>query len=160
MQCSGDLAGSHASNEAAVHTATGVLTLADTYTPGTTVTTADFISLSYSFVVPDDLAFIEVFPAFYLRCQVRLLSGMSMDFQDNNSGLNACAEQGLIVKGAGSIDCVTAGWWYVEFFPVGIGDDGGDFNDRDHGTTHTWTLRTVSVPEPSTLGLLAVGLLG
>jgi hypothetical protein len=141
-------------------TATGILTLADTYTPGTTITGADFISFSYassqgSFVVPRDLAFLDIFGALPEN-QGPAVEWMSVDFAENNTGLNACAETGLIERGNASIDCVTDGWWYAEFSPVGIGDDGGDFDDRDHGASHAWTLR--KVPEPTTLALMALGL--
>ena len=45
--------------------ATGVLTLADTYSPGTTLASADFIYFEYtssqgSFVVLSDLGFLEM----------------------------------------------------------------------------------------------------
>ena len=142
-------------------TATGVLTLDDAYTPGTTVTSSDFISLSYSssqgsFVVPDDLAFIEVFSGVLPEVAGPSVDWVSIDFAEGNSGLNACS--GVLNS---EINCFTAGWWYVEFFPVGIGDDGGDFNDRDHGTTHTWTLRDPAVvPAPPAIWLLVTGSAG
>jgi len=147
-----DFAGECAAASDCSGTARGVLTLADTYTPETALSSADFLSFTYAssqgtFAIPSDLAFLEMWGVLP-STSGRAVEWVNIDFSGNNSGLNSCAQSGSIQRGAASIDCLTDGWWYLEFAPVGIGDDGADFNDRDHGTTHTWTLR--AVPEPST----------
>ena len=121
--------------------ATAVLTLADSYVPGTFLEDADFISFSYSsssgaYDIPADAAFV----AFFAIGPLPAVSGE--------------AEIGLDFAGGGtgffSDPLLTS--WVSEFAPAGISES---------GTSHLWTLRQppeLSAPGP--LSLLALGLAG
>ena len=116
--------------------ATAVLTLADTYVPGTQVTDADFVSFSYnsdsgSYNVPPDAGLELIFGPAVLPA-VSGQATISFDFTD-----------------AGRLFQTSAGSWSSVFASLGI----------DHGgTEYEWVLR--ELPAPGPLSLLALGLAG
>ena len=118
--------------------ATAVLTLEDSYTPGTQAIVSDFVSFSYnsdsgSYDIPADAA------------------------------LNAIGGPAVLPAGSGQVDInlffegfgtafdSVPGSWFSIFDPLGI-NDGGDETE--------WVLRTSELPEPGPLSLLALGLAG
>ena len=117
--------------------ATAVLTLADSYTPGTPATTADFISFSYSstsgaYDIPADAGLA------FASATLPAVSGggiVNLDFE------------GTLASFGSSLP-----FWFSEFLPDGIEDDGFE---------HVWTLRqTQELSAPGPLSLLALGLVG
>ena len=116
--------------------ATAVLTLADTYVPGTQVMAADFVSISYSsnagsYNVPPDAGLELIFGPAVLPA-VSGQATIGFDFTD-----------------AGRIFQTTPGSWASLFVSLGI----------DHGgTEYEWVLR--ELPAPGPLSLLALGLAG
>ena len=118
--------------------ASAVLTLEDSYVPGTRATTADFISFSYSsssgaYDIPTDAAFVSfqslaVLPAVSGAALVDLaIAGNATDFKTN------------------------PGFWTNFFAPAGISDIGSE---------NAWTLRQTELSSPGPLSLLALGLAG
>ena len=119
--------------------ASAVLTLADTYVPGTQVMDADFISFSYSsssgtYDIPADVAFDDFSPGSSLPA----VSGLALILID--------------FDGSGTIfDSMLSGGWLSLFDPAGINDVGDE---------HQWVLRTTDLTAPGPLSLLALGLAG
>lgn len=126
--------------------AEAVLTLADTYTPGTELQNADFVSLSYmsssgSYTIPGDGTFLffgstgvsPILPASPPEDQADVFIDFDLD---------------------GTLFATDVGLWDSAFIP-GLGID-------DDGTEYSWTLRPGdAVPEPAIalLLLVSVGLL-
>lgn len=130
-------------------TATATLTLMDSYTPGTFLVDSDFVSFSYvsssgSFSSPSGVAFCCFDVAGTSTLPV--LSGPSSDLIVDFAGGGTifCAPDA-----SGGSTCAGTTAWNMVYNPLGIDDRG-----RDAGT---WALR---VPEPGTLALLGIGLLG
>lgn len=121
--------------------ATAVLTLEDTYVPGTQVMGADFISFSYSsssgsFDIPADAAF----DGFSVASVLPVVSGAAHILLD--------------IDGPGTLfDSQPGGDWLSLFTPAGI-------SDLDLGDEHQWVLRTTDLTAPGPLSLLAIGLAG
>ncbi len=119
--------------------ATAVLTLEDTYVPGTQVMDADFVSFSYSsssgtYDIPADTAFDD----FSVPSILPVVSGQAQILID--------------FDGPGTLfDSLPGGGWLSLFAPAGI-SDGGD--------EHQWVLRTTDLTAPGPLSLLALGLAG
>ena len=118
--------------------ATAVLTLDDSYTPGTQVSTADFISFSYSsssgaYDIPADAGFEE----FIGPAEFPVVSGEVDVF--------------IGIAGASTFFDTEADAWNSFFDPFGI-SDGGSENE--------WVLRTTNLSAPGPLSLLALGLAG
>ena len=123
--------------------ASGTLTLADTYTPGTIVEDADFISFSYSsgsgdYSVPGFAVFSEFTGDRILPAGVGQAS-LTIDFAGGSTFFQS-----------------EPGFWRSLFAPAGIDDIGG-------GTT--WSLRAVVDPPvdlsaPGPLSVLVLGLAG
>ena len=119
--------------------ATAVLTLEDSYLPGTQVMGADFISFSYSssrgaYDIPADAAL----DGFSVPSILPVVSGAAQILLD--------------IDGPGTLfDSLPGGGWLSLFAPAGI-DDGGD--------EHQWVLRTTDLTAPGPLSLLALGLAG
>ncbi|MEM0947760.1 MAG: VPLPA-CTERM sorting domain-containing protein [Pseudomonadota bacterium] len=118
--------------------ASAVLTLEDTYTPGTALSLADFSSFFYSsssgaFDVPGDAAFVSLTGT--LPMESGNLSDLVVDF-----------------AGGGTIfSSFSTGSWTSLFASVGVGEG---------GTNGEWTLRPAVVPLPAGLPLLLAGLGG
>ena len=120
--------------------AEAVLTLADTYTPGTVVQKADFISFTYmssssSYEIPKDSGFDDF-----------------VGFHDNILPVPPLDQAGIFIDFAGSpsfFDTNPAGGWRSNSVPLRSGDQ---------GTGYSWTLRTTAVPEPATALLFLAGL--
>ena len=117
--------------------ATAVLTLADTYVPGTLAMDADFISFSYSsssgaYDIPAGAAF-----AGFLEPTV----------------LPAVSDQtDIVLQFSGGIFDNTPGSWLSVLLSSGV---------QDGGVEESWTLRqTTELPAPGPLSLLALGLAG
>lgn len=116
--------------------ATAVLTLADTYVPGTQVMAADFVSISYSsnagsYNIPPDAGLELIFGPAILPA-VSGVATIGFDFTD-----------------AGRIFQTATGSWASLFVSLGI----------DHGgTEYEWVLR--ELPEPGALSLFGLGLAG
>ena len=123
--------------------ATAVLTLADSYVPGTEVMDDEFISFSYrsntlSYDIPDDAGFVRfedaaVLPAMSGTTNIDLVF---WEFGFDNR--------------FGAFD----GFWDSRFF---------DFvpDDLDRGNVHLWTLRQpTELTAPGPLSLLVLGLAG
>ena len=116
--------------------ATAVLTLADTYVPGTQVMAADFVSISYSsnagsYNVPGNAGLELIFGPAVLPT-VSGTATIGFDFTD-----------------VGRIFSTTPGSWSSLFVSLGI----------DHGgTEYDWSLR--ELPEPGALSLFGLGLAG
>ena len=116
--------------------ASAVLTLADTYVPGTQVTSADFISFSYDsdsgfYNVPPDAGLELIFGPAVLPA-VSGQATISFDFTD-----------------AGRLFQTSPSSWGSVFASLGI----------DHGgTEYEWVLR--ELPAPGPLSLIALGLVG
>ena len=120
--------------------ATAVLTLEDTYVPGTQLVGADFISFSYSsssgsFDIPADAALDGLSVASVLP----VVSGQAPILLD--------------IDGPGTLfDSQLGGGWLSLFTPAGINDGGAE---------HQWVLRqSVDLTAPGPLSLLALGLAG
>ena len=118
--------------------ADAVLTLADTYTPGTAAQEADFISFTYvssngTYTIPGDGVF-QSFGRFSPNV-LPAVSGLADIFIDFQGGSTAFQSDG--------------GGWSNVFAPAGIADAGDEFG---------WTLRQTAVPEPATVLLFLVGL--
>jgi hypothetical protein len=128
-------------------TATGVLTLEDTYTPGTPLQDADFISFSYqstsgSFTI-DDTTFFEfqliagepnrgILPAI----SGPALSYIGLDGIGSGTSLQACPLDGLPANPCNN-EGNSSNRWSVEWGPAGI--------SQDYGTPHTWTLQIQAI---------------
>ena len=119
--------------------ASAVLTLEDTYVPGTELVSADFISFSYSsssgaYDIPADAAF----DGFSVASVLPVVSGPAQILLD--------------IDGPGTLfDSLPGGGWLSLFAAAGI-SDGGD--------EHQWVLRTTDLTAPGPLSLLALGLAG
>ena len=120
--------------------ASAVLTLEDTYVPGTEVMDADFISFSYSassgaYAIPTDAALTSVAGSAVLPA----VSGE--------------ADLVLLFTGGGISEFRAIGdGWGSSFPPVGL---------NDIGSEALWTLRRASqLSAPGPLSLLALGLAG
>ena len=125
----------------AVGPASAVLTLADTYTPGTALSPADFVRITYnnndgvtfSDTTVDDI--VGTLPAIMGQPLVTIFVNLS---GTGNTFLSP-----------------TSGEWRFVLSPSV--SDQGDF------ATQTWTLRgavPTAVPEPGTLALFGLGLVG
>ena len=121
--------------------ASAVLTLADSYTPGTEVMDSDFIAFSYSsssgaFDIPDDAALRR--------------------FQNSPVFLPAVSGPARIemnFTGAGTFAAFFSPNWIILFTPSGISED--------RGVDPVWTLRQpTELSAPGSLSLLALGLAG
>lgn len=121
--------------------ATATLTLADTYTPGSALTHTDFVSITYQssssmLSIPGD-GFIEsitgVLPA-----------------------LTGFADVSLDFVGSSFFETFASGAWEIDSGPPP--DPMPIFNDD--GNNGTWTLSAEPIPEPTTLALLSLGLVG
>ncbi len=122
-------------------TASAVLTLKSSYTPGTVLTAADFVSFSYSsssgsYDIPADASFVELLGstgALPVSSGVTLLGPINFDFE-----------------GLGTTFSVnTDGTWGSGFTPK--------FTGLDFGDSHSWERR---IPEPGSLALFGLGLAG
>lgn len=122
-------------------TASAVLTLNSSYTPGKALSAADFVSFSYSsssgsYDIPADASFVGLIGlagALPVFSGVTLLGPINFDFD----GLGTTF----------SVD--TTGFWGSGFTPK--------FAELDFGDSHSWERR---IPEPSTFALLGLGLAG
>ena len=134
-----------------VGTATGVLTLADSYTPGTLVSANDFVSWSYasssgSYSFPGDAIFDP-----------------TNSFENSLLG----SRDGPLPVGSGSgaivIDAVGFDSFFVTDFP-GVGQWESEFALTgvfdDSGTAYEWSLRATQIPLPQTALLLGTALAG
>jgi hypothetical protein len=124
--------------------ASGVLTLADSYVFGTAFTSSDLISFDYT------SADIHLFFA----------PGDSNFSLQGGGGINADGSLVNVIDIAdddGSFFADVLGW--VAIVPPTPGSEDED-PDIDQGTIYSFTLRPSAVPEPGTLGLLGLGLLG
>lgn len=133
---------SGACSSGCVGTASAVLTLADTYTPGTEVMNGDFLSFVYNsssvanFTVPGDgtFALFLVAPGIFdnlLPAPPGGVAALGLDLAGSTTGFGTQA----------------SGMWSFNYLPLAISDSGDQ---------HNWTL----VPEPSTALLFLAGLLG
>ena len=124
-------------------TATGLLTLSDTYVPGTTVSASEFISFLYtsssgSFTIPGSMTY-----------------NPTNSFENNSQNLVGPLPVG---SGPGGIfvDAVESSSWFGTDFPFGAVDWQflilGTVNDR--GNPYQWSL----VPIPAALPLFLSGL--
>jgi hypothetical protein len=119
--------------------ATGVLTLEDSYIPGTQVSDNDFISFSYSsssgsFEIPTNLALNRIHNSILPTSSDTAVAWVEIDAVQDGTGLNACGLAGTPGYGQCPIDWA----WSVEWTPNGI--------TRDLGYSYTWTLQTIPVP--------------
>jgi len=130
--------------------ATGILTLADTYTPGTQVADSDFISFSYSsssgsFEIPSDLALNRIHNSVLPTASETSVAWVEIDAILSGTGLNACGIDTLT-----DYQCPSDWAWSAEWVPGGI--------TRDLGLSYTWTLQ--AVPVPAAVWLFGSGLIG
>ena len=120
--------------------ATAVLTLVDTYVPGTRASTADFISFSYrsssgAYDIPSDRPLRFIFgPAVLPTVSGRAL--ISLDF---------LGFQTEFVNATGNN-------WLTQFIDTGIA--------IDRGPSSEWVLRPTVLSAPGPLSLLVLGLAG
>ena len=131
--------------------ATGILTLEDTYTPGTQVSDNDFISFSYSsssgsFEIPNDLALNRIHNSILPTSSDTAVAWVEIDAVQDGTGLNACGLAGT----PGFGQCPADWAWSAEWTPNGI--------TRDLGYSYAWTLQAVPVP-PAIL-LFVSGVIG
>lgn len=121
--------------------ATAVLTLADSYTPGTEVMDSEFISFSYrsntlAYDIPADAAFA-------------LFDGPAI-----LPAVSGTTNIDIIFAGFDRMFGAFDGFWdsrFVDFVP----------DDIDFGREHLWTLRQpTALSAPGPLPLLALGLVG
>jgi hypothetical protein len=118
--------------------ATAVLTLADTYTPGTAVANADFLSFSFSssngsYTVPGDTVFSE------------FTSGSSLPDFFGATGIY------IDYPGSGT---------YFQHWSNGAWNTMIGGSELAVGQEGSWTLRTPAVPLPASLPLLLAGVAG
>lgn len=132
--------------------AMAVLRLANTYTPGTAVSNADFQSFAYSsssgtISAPGGGAAFSEFFSTFLPAVTGASSNFILDFTGSSTVF--CAPD---APGGPDAGACPDGVWAMDFSPTGIG------GILDIGTDPgIWTRST---PEPSTLALLALGLVG
>ena len=98
-------------------TATGVLSLADTYTPGTGLTTPDFISFFYSSTAGSFLAttLTNALHGILPAITGPSIEWVEIDFPSSQTGLNA----------------IPNGGWRMEFISAGIRDNSGSAHTMD-----------------------------
>ena len=124
--------------------ATAVLTLADSYTPGTLASTADFISFSYSsssgsYDIPADAAFSSIGGPAILPA------------------VSGTAEFNMSFAGARTDFISRVGSWFSQFDPS-FDPNGAILNT---GSDNTWTLRQpTELSAPGPLSLFALGFAG
>lgn len=118
-------------------TATGVLTLRDSYVPGSQVTSADFISLSYT-SSSGSFSFDSGSLNRMNRGILPVVSGPSIEWVEVDAIGSGTSLHGCAVAGTpDTYFCPSDEFWSVEWVPIGI--------SRDYGPTHTWTLRPTTV---------------
>ncbi len=132
-------------------TATGVLTLANSYTPGTLVSVTDFVSWSYasssgSYDVPGDAAF-QPTNSFENNVQGSFDGPLPVA-----SGLGDVVIDAIGGNTVFGTDFPSVGEWITFFQPVGIAEDSG--------TAYEWSLRAAELPLPQTALLLGTALAG
>jgi len=127
--------------------ATAMLTLADTYTAGSALTLADFVSFTYqssssieTLSIPGN-GFLDsitgTLPALTGTADVRL------DFFGGSPGVSF-------------FETLASGAWEIDSGPPP--DPTPSFDDD--GNNGTWTIAADPIPEPTTLALLSLGLVG
>jgi probable HAF family extracellular repeat protein len=113
--------------------AVGTLTLADSYVPGAKVTSADFVSFTYTSSTGSfslDAASLDRMDEGALPTLAGAsLQWIEIDAIDDDTGLNACSEAGI----PDDHYCPSEGFWSLEWASAGIA--------RDAGPAHSWTLR-------------------
>ena len=120
--------------------ATAVLTLADSYVPGTEVMDDEFISFSYrsntlSYDIPDDAGFVRFGDAAILP------------------GLSGTTNIDLVFVGIDRMFGAFDGFWDSRFLDL--------VDDIDFGRVHLWTLRLpTELSAPGPFSLLVIGLAG
>ena len=122
--------------------ASAVLTLADSYTPGTEVTDADFISFSYR----------STSGAYDIPADAALLSLVSFELASLPavSGAGDIRMQFAVIR---TVFFARRSSWDTFFAPNGV--------MRDSGGANTWTLRQpTELSAPGPLSLLALGFAG
>jgi hypothetical protein len=117
-------------------TATGVLTLAETYIPGTTVAVSDFLSWTYM----SSNGSVSINDVQGSNLTLPVTSGIG------TGGLTFGAASGVLMGDSFGGSSGPSDW--TVFFQT------PSLPDPNVGTSHNWAM----VPEPSTLGILAVGL--
>ena len=132
-------------------TATGVLTLADSYTPGTLVSVDDFVSWSYasssgSYDVPGD-GILDPTNSFENSFLGSFDGPLPVGSGSGDTVIDAVGISTLFAT-----DLPSVGAWQSIFVPVGI--------SNDSGTAYEWSLRPAQLPLPQTALLLGTALAG